>query len=313
MACAGRKFKIKGIALKVGAVYGTDSVPTAIANSIAAENAVLQPLVADVVEQNIDRPGGGNNPTELVGKHIIITFDVAVSGAGTAGDAPNVGPCIRACGYAEALDEGVDVRYTRVNSGEEFADIYFWMDGALHKAIGARGSFTVEFNKKQIPYYKFTYMALYAGPVTDTNPTLDLSGFTRPKAVSNAMTVFSFHSIVPAVESFVYDAGQEVIHDDKPGCESVEIVDQKPAAKIAIDAPSLAAFDPFGIATDGSLDTSSVIHGITAGNIVQITGDYSEISTVDYADHESRLGYAHDLRFLPDPTGVNPDVTIIVK
>jgi len=313
MACAGRKYKIKGIALKLGAVYGTDSVPTAALNAIAAENGIIQPLVADTVEQNIDRPGGGNNPTELVGKNIIISFDVAASGSGTAGNVPNYGPCLRACGQAETINVGTDVRYNRVTSNEEFADIYFWWDGALHKALGARGAFTVEFNKKSLPYFKFTFTALYAGPATDANPTLDLSGFVRPVAVSNAMTAYSFHSIVPAVESFVFNAGQEVIHDDKPGCESVEIVDQKPAATIAIDAPSLAAFDPFGIAVSGATDMSSVIHGVTAGNIVQITGDYSEISTVDYADHDSRLGYSHDLRFLPDPAGVNPDVTIVVK
>ncbi len=313
MACAGRKYKIKGVALKIGSVYGDDSVPTAAANSIAAENATIQPLVADVVEQNIERPGGGNNPSQLVGKHILINFDVACSGSGTAGDAPNYGPCLRTCGYAEALDPGVDARYTRITSGEEFGDIYFWMDGALHKALGARGSFTVEFNKKQLPYFKFVFTALYAGPVTDANPTLDLSGFVRPKAVSNAMTFFSFHSIVPAVESFTFNAGQEVVHDDKPGCESVEITDQLPSGQIAIDAPSLASFDPFGIAESGDLDTASVIHGTTDGNIVQVIGDFSEVSTVDYADHSNRLGYTHELRFLPDPAGVDPDVTIVVR
>jgi len=313
MACAGRKTKIKGIALKIGGVYGVDSIPTAALNAIASENATLQPLVAEVVEQNIDRPGGGNNPTELVGKNIVISFDVAASGSGTAGVAPNYAPCLRACGYAETINVGTDARYNRVTSNEEFADIYFWMDGALHKALGARGAFKAEFNKKQLPYFKFTFTALYAGPVTAANPTLDLSGFVRPVAVSNAMTAFLFHSIVPAVESFAFDAGQEVIHDDKPGCESVEIVDQKPAASIAIDALSLGSYDPFGIAISGALDTSSVIHGVTAGNIVQITGAFSEISTVDYADHNKRLGYSHDLRFLPDPAGVDPDVTIIVK
>lgn len=313
MSCAGRKFKIKGIAAKIGVTYGTDVIPTAATNAIAAENATMSPLEADVVEQNIDRPGGGNNPTELVGKHIMIEFDVAVSGAGAAGDVPGYGPLIRACGYSETINASTDVRYARVTSGEEWVDIYFWWDGALHKALGARGSFSVEFNKKQLPYFKFKFTALYDGPSTDTNPTLDLSGFVRPKAVSNAMTSFSFHSITPAVESFVFNAGQVVEHDDKPGCESVEITDQLPGFNIAIDAPALASFDPFQLAEDGDLDTTSVTHGTTAGNIVQVTGDYSEISTVNYADHSNRLGYTHEGRYLPDPAGANPDVEVIVK
>ena len=313
MACGGRKFKIKGLAAKIEATYGVDSVPTAALNAIETVEASIQPLVAETVEHDIDRPGGGNNPTELVGKHIIINAKVAFAGSGTAGDVPAYDVLLRACGLAVVPNPGTDVRYTRITTGEESATLYFWMDGALHQALGARGKFTIEFNNKQIPYINFEFMALYAGPVTQAAPALTLSGFTRPFAMSNAATVFSFHSITPAVESFNFDAGQQVEHMDKPGCESVDILEQKPAGSIAIDALALAAYDPFGLAIGGDLDTVSVTHGTVAGRITELVSDFAEISTVDYADHASKLGYSHSLRFLPDPAAVGPDYEIIIR
>ena len=103
MATTTRYFKRKALLAKIETTAGTDAVPTTSANAIEARNVQFTPLEANFVENNVEVPYYGNAPELPVSQAAKISFDVAIQGPGTAGQAPAFGPLLRGAGMAETL------------------------------------------------------------------------------------------------------------------------------------------------------------------------------------------------------------------
>ena len=294
------KWRKKIILAKVETTYGTDAAPTGAANAILARNIELTPLAADTVERDNPRPELGAYQKIHVGEHVKISFEVEMAGSGAAGTAPAYGPLMRACGLAETVTATTDTQYDPVSQNEESASIYMHFDGQLHKLIGARGSWGFKINKKGIPYWAFELTGMWADPASVNDPTPDFTAFKQPLHISNANTpTASLHGHNLVLSSLEVSANNSVVHRDLVGLEEVAILDRSVGGSIVFEAPNLSVWNAFTTAKANALGALQLVHGTTAGNIVQHDAPAVQIVNPTYSEEDAKVMISADLVFVP--------------
>jgi hypothetical protein len=91
------------ILAKIESAYGTDPTPTGAANAILVRNLTITPMQTDQASRDLIRAYLGNYENLPAAIHAMVEFEVEVAGKGTAGQAPNYGPLLRACAMQEKL------------------------------------------------------------------------------------------------------------------------------------------------------------------------------------------------------------------
>ena len=164
-------------------VYGADALPDG-SDAILVTEPTITPMMGDTVERNNARPYFGANQQVHVGTHVQVQFKVEIAGHATEDTAPLWGILLEACAFAETINTGTDIDYdpTSTESSIESLTIYFFRDGQKHALLGAMGTVTLEFTKKQLPYFAFTFTGLWEDPASvlrDPQPlgdVIDASG-----------------------------------------------------------------------------------------------------------------------------------------
>lgn len=306
-----RKYRKLACLAKIEAVYGTDSVPTGAADAIQLNDVTLTPLAGGEEARDLLLPYLGHQGVELTGDYVQLEFSVEIAAAGTAGTAPGYGALLRACGLAETVTALTDVQYDPVSAGEEAVSIYFNQDGVRHVALGTRGNVTMDFTPSRIPRFRFTMMGLL-GTIADTAlPTPDHSGFQTPRAVSNAQTTFSLHGLAAVTESVAIDLGVQVEQRLLIGSESMEVTDRQATGTAVVQATPLATKDWFTIARNSTSGALQLVHGIGAGNIVQIDAPAVEIGRPTQSQNQGIVNYSLPLMFVP--SSGDDEIKITVK
>jgi hypothetical protein len=176
------------ILAKVEGTYGTDPVPTNVANAILSSKPQLTPLSA----QNVPRDvllGFLGQKEELVGtRYMQCTFDVELVGSGTAGTRPAWGDLMLACALAETVTAVTRVDYTPISTAFQSVTFYYYDDGVLHKMQGARGDVSVKMTLGGIPVLSFSFKGLYSTPTAATAAAPTISGFKVPQVVTDQNT-----------------------------------------------------------------------------------------------------------------------------
>lgn len=302
------------ILAKIESVYGTDPVPTGAANALLiAGEPNVSPMDMKVVDRNILRTFFGNSEKLPTGIFSKVDFSCEIAGAGAAGTVPAWGVLLRACAFAETISAGGSVAYQPVTDNLEAATIYFNKSGVLHKLTGARGSVKLGFTVDGIPKFDFSFTGLF-NPATDTAlPSLTLSGWKTPLPVNHTNTpTFTIHSYAAKLQMLDIDVAADisayVLLNDT---EHVEIVDRKPGGKIVMEATTVAQKDWWTTVKNITTGTLNLVHGTTAGNIVQIDAPKVQIFNPTYSNFQGVAMLNGDLVFAPN-TG-NDELVITAK
>ena len=301
----------KAILVKLETTYGTDAVPTGAANAMQVSNFRPEPLVGQDVSRDLILPYMGHQGVILTGTYGRVAFDVELAGSGTAGTAPAWGPLLRACGMAEVIEAGVEVVYNPISSGHEAASIYYIQDGIRHILLGARGTFTLSMQPSQIPRLSFTLTGLLGTITDEAMPTVDLTDFIKPVAVSKANTTFSLHGHAGACEGFSIDLAADIQPRLLINSESIQYTDRMMTGEATMEAVSLATINWFERALDHTTGAMAAEHGKTAGNIVAFAAAKAQIGRPTYEENQKILNNRLTLMFLP--TAGNDEFTITVK
>jgi hypothetical protein len=164
------------ILAKTEVTYGTDSTPTEAANAILISNVSINPLSASNVDRALVRPYMGGSE-QLVGVSFVdLSFDVEISGAGTAGAAAAYGPLLLACGFAETLSVGVRAEYNLVTPAVGSVTIWYFSDGVKHVARGCRGTVQINMSVGGRPVFSFKFLGLDGGVSAATPIGADADG-----------------------------------------------------------------------------------------------------------------------------------------
>lgn len=273
MALLSRK---RVILAKIETTYGTDSTPTGAANAILVRNLDVTPLDAEIVSRDLVRPYLGNYDQIIAAQKVQVSFEVELQGAGAAGTAPAYGPLLRACGLAETVVASTRVDYKPVSAAFDSVTIYVQIqqDGAgnspLHKVTGCRGNVEFTLNAKSLPVMKFTFTGIYNAVADAANITATYTAFRTPVAVNKSNTpTFSIMGYAGVMSEFGLNLNNEVSYRNLVGSEQVLITDRKASGTAVFEAPTITAKNFFADALATTLGNLSLIHGSTAGSIIE--------------------------------------------
>lgn len=266
-----RKFRKKTLLAKIETTYGQDPTPTGAANAIETFDLEIDDFQGNTEKADIDRPTLGNAIEYHVGIYVMLRFKVRLAGAGSAGGIPAFGPLLRMCGWGETNNVGVSTVYGLVSANEESGTLYYNMDGHLWKLLGARGNVKPMLQPGKFPYLEFEIQGLRVAPAADALPTVDISAFKTPVPVNDSNTsTLTLDSYACTMSDLSLDQGNDVTYRNVVGEESIQIVDRAPSGSITIDEPPIATKDFYAIAEAHTLVAFQMVHGQTAGNIVQV-------------------------------------------
>jgi len=306
------KWRRKALMLKAEGTYGVDPTPAAATDAVLARNVSLRPLILDADERTLVLPWFGNFGKLVAGKHVEIDFDVEMAGAGAAGTVPAYGPALVACEHSQTVNAGTSVVYAPITTGEGSCTIYFYLDGRLHKILGARGTVSMSLEAGRIPVFKFKFVGLFATPTDTAIITPTVSAFVKPLAVNFANTTpATLHTFAGKIRSLSIDQGNVVSYRNLVGAEVVSFTDRKASGSIKMEDELVATKDWWTIAGAATLGALTITQGTAAGNKVTIAGANVQVSD-PAADEENGVAMiTMGLDFTPSSAG-NDEYSITV-
>ena len=294
---------------KLETTYGTDAVPTPGSNALLVSNASFE-----IMAQNIDRPllrGYIGANSQLVGSRFVkVTFEVEVSGSGTAGTAPAWGPLLRACAMAEVVTAAQMVEYTPVSSALESLTIYYYDDGVLKKALGAEGTFELDLSQSTRPVFKFTFTGLDGGLVAQTNPAQTLTAWKPPLAITNPNTAainlgctYAAGALTGGTpypgRGLTLNVANDVQQNDLLGGQSVEITNRNASGSMELDLTAAQEVAFMADVYTNTLITLGLVHGTSAGAKVLIFAPAVQRTDPKQADYNGHRHITMTLRLTP--------------
>jgi hypothetical protein len=181
------------------------------------------------------------------------------------------------------------VVYKPVSSNLESVTFYVYVDGVLHKMVGARGTVSLKASAQGIPMFTFAFTGLFAQPSDTTIPAITLTQFQAPLAINATNTAGLNVSgyAAAACSDFSFDLANAIAFRSLPGAaDNVVLTDRKPVGSLTIELTTVAAKDWWSTMRNVVLGPFSVTHGTAAGNKVKIDAPQQQLDTPAYADKD---------------------------
>jgi hypothetical protein len=294
---------------KTETTYGTDATPTGSANAILFQDVEWTPMDHDEVERPRVRPYYGNPAVVVMAKRSLLTGSVDLAGSGTAGTAPAWGTLMKACSMLESVTAGTNTTYTPKSRSTGSATLYHYLDGTLHKGLGARGDWSVTIAAKAIPKLTFSMQGMYAPATAVALPTVTLTGWkdAPPVGFSDTPTA-TIGGVDVKLASFTYSHGVQLAFRDLPNARSIVPSGWQSTAEITFEAPDALATDFF--AQVGNDTNVTIEHGTTAGNIVKFEMFKATITKPRYSNSDNVAMLTLTLRPLPNTGDDQVKITV---
>jgi hypothetical protein len=307
-----QKFRNKMLAIKAEPSYGNDSKPTGKSNAIVTKNLEIQLMQGNTAQRNTDRPYTGNDITYYTDPHTKLAFDVELAGSGKKGLAPAYGILFRMCGFQQTIKKDESVEFTPISDMEESASCYYQIASELHKVLGARGTFSINFGQKDMPSYHFEVTGLHQSPKSAKAPEADYSHFKAPKPVSFDNTpVFELFGYKAVMESLSLDMNIEVAHRTPVNSKSVPITGRSASGEVTIELPRIDDINYHNFITNHLTGSLSMQHGIEAGNIIDIYCPKVQLLNPRIGESEGVATLTMGLGLIPDSG--NDEILIRVR
>ncbi len=284
MATSPILIRSAAVLAKIEVTPGTDVVPTGIANAIKVSNLSVTPLQMEFADRAVAQPYLGNSDQVEVSAYSKVAFDVEIAGAGEPGTAPQYGPLLRGCGFAEEVVDDTSVVYTPRSTGFESLSIYTNVGGVLYKMTFAAGTVSLTLNAGGVPQFHFEFSGLYL-PVTDAVlPTVTYRD-VKPLAITKANTPsFSLLGYQAKMKQLTLDMKNAVSYRNLVNEESVRLGDRKPDGTVSMEAVKVADKDWWASIRGGTVGALAMTHGTVAGNIVEIDAPGAQMVAPAFAD-----------------------------
>lgn len=275
----------------IESTYNDDALPDAANAILTSGEPTVTPMDMQTVDREILRSFFGNSEKMPTGIFSRVEFKVEVAGSGTAGTAPAWGVLLRACAFAETVTAGTKVDYAPVTDSLESASIYINRDGVLHKLTGARGSVKIDLSVDGLPYFNFSFLGLFNKVADAAMPAATFLAWKKPLVVNRTNTpTFTLHGYAAKAKSLQIDMAGDLTHKAfLNDTESILMTGRKPAGSIVMEATKVADKDWWTAVSDVAAGALNVIHGITAGNKVQIAAPNVQIHSPSYSEEKGIL------------------------
>ncbi len=301
------------VKLRTTGKYGDDDSPAATAtNAMVVSNISHKPLEGNRISRDVVK-GYLGAPGEIqVTSYVELSFDVELAGSGDKVTAPAYSPLYHLCGVSETITADTSVDYALIDNGYKDGTVYYYCEGALHKMLGARGSFTMTLGTGGIPKLSFTLKGLYVPPsAVGALPAADFSAFTMPTAAtSRTIAVFNFFGQPLRMSELTVNPGMAVNHLDVTNQEEIEFAGSRAGSvSLKFREPDISVISFFDIkqnGTKGALDYQLGTDVTNAGSIFDLNIPSLSVKNVtrSFSDGKSWLQIDADIT----PTAANLDL-----
>ena len=278
----------RSILAKAETSYGTDPNPTGSANYVQVIDLNIEPIQSDEVSRDLIRPYMGNYEVIPANTRVNVTFDVEMSGSGSAGTAPKYGAILKACALSETVVSSTSVTYAPVTTPSSSVTLFVNYDGVRHKVTGARGTFSMNCEVNAIPRISFSLTGIFNAPTDTALPTVTVSNQASPLIFKNGSTSnFAIFGFAAALQSWSLDFNNEVIYRELVGgTKEVLITDRRPSGTVVVEAVALSAHNFFTDYTGTSTGTNTWLHGTVAGNKVTVSCPQTDLGQPTYEESD---------------------------
>ena len=292
----------RSILAKAESSYGTNPTPTGSANYVQVIDLNIEPAVSDEVSRDLIRPYMGNYEVIPANTRVNVTFDVEMSGSGSAGTAPKYGAILKACGLSETTVTSTSVTYAPVTTPSDSVTLFVNYDGIRHMVTGARGTFSINCEVNNIPRISFSLTGIFNAPTDQALPTVTVSNQASPLIFKNGSTsAFQIFGFAAALQSWNLDFNNEVIYRELVGgTKEVLITDRRPSGTAVIESVALSSHNFFTDYTGTSTGTNTWLHGTTAGNKVTVSCPQTDLGQPTYSESDGITML--NLPFMATPT-----------
>jgi len=275
----------------------------------------ITPIESDTIQADAMQGFLGNSTrgTVLANKRVSVSFSTELSGSGAAGTAPGYGPLLKSCGLSETVVSSTSVTYAPVSASFSSCTIYCFYDLTRHKITGARGTVTFNLVAGQIASADFQFTGIYNAPdSTDMSGTWTLANQAAGLEVNDTnITTATFHGVASQrIESFDLALNNEVVYKETVSSKQSLIVNRAPGGTAVIEALDTATTDYFAKAVAVATGATDIILGASAGNIVRLKADQTDITGVSYGDTNGVRSLNVPYLALPTTAG-NNDISLI--
>ena len=303
---------------KVETVYGTDAAPVPATNAFVVYDWAPKPMVYDEIRRKIDRPFPGRRPKVKTRARQNHPFKVELAGSGTANVPTNWGATLlRACLFDAPVPNGViDVAYPLGSTGDGSSLTFYGAKGndaggtVRMRAEGSRGNATFMFQEGDVPYIGFDLLALMSripdgtaiGAPTLPNPP-------APIEVNTVNTTFSLGGFALLLRSFEIDLGMKTEYRSLVGQRSIifgkgDDGDRRSAGgRIVFECPDPAVRSFFEDVANRTNLAMTLTHGVTAGNIIEMTSAVLQLDEPEFSNEQNRLMCSCGFDLIPTAAG----------
>ncbi|ODN71175.1 phage tail tube protein [Methylobrevis pamukkalensis] len=262
-------------------VIGTDAAPTT-ANTIKFFNMTFAPMEGEDVPRDFVLGHMGHQGIDVAGLYGRVEFDVQLTGSGAAGVAPAFGGLLRSAGCDEAVTADTQVDYTPLSDGQETGTLWFNDDGVKYPFTAGRGNWQMVWTANRVPLLRFTYLGFLAD-VTDTaRPVPVFTPWQDGLVCDYLNTAFSLHGVPAGLESFNFNASNQVAPRFLINKRSIEMTDRKSAGTVVIEGAAVATKDWIATVKAKTLAELEITHGLVAGNIVEFAAPATQVGRPSY-------------------------------
>ncbi len=287
--------------MKIQSVAGVAETMTA-ADLVLAKDIEFDPVNANTVDRNLILPYLGNSGSIQVSSYMAISFTAEIAGSGTPGTPPQWGKLLRGCAFDETIVAGTRVDYSPITDAQEFLTIDFYLDGVRFISTDAKGSVSLTLNASGIPEFRFSFVGFVPAESDTPNPVNhDFSAWKAPLGISKANTpTFTLHGAAVKATELSIDMANQVEYENYVGSEEVTLNDRTPTGSATFQFESLATANWFERSRLGTTGALQMIHGVSAGGIVQIDAPKLQPNSPQMPEVNGTQMIAPSFELIPD-------------
>lgn len=303
------------IAAVAESTYGTYASPTPAANAMAVFNHVVTPMESEEVRRQVERGFPGVNPSTYTAIRQRHQFSTELAGSGVVDTATFWAPLLRGCLFAApsvTAATRVDYPLDSAGDGGSISLVAFKGENARHRIRGARGTASLVFEERAIPRTEWDFVGLLEGtsPMDAGAPgTINLPTPPVGQEVSLLNTVIQLGGFTLGVRRLSISLGNKVEFFSTTGQRAVvfgkdESGDRRAVVADAVfELPNPATRNFFADILPRTELAFSLIHGLTAGNIIEITSARAVLGRATYSVEQNRVFMNCPIEFIPSAAG----------
>lgn len=218
------------------------------------------------------------------------SFGVEIRGGGGAvDDLTQLDVVLRMMGFAPTVNAAVSVQYDPVDDGFETFSTVRHFDNFFIKSRGAIADGSIEFNAGEIPMINVSAMGMDEGH-GDAAPVVAAPlAAADPLVVSDENTTATLDSLAAPVKSLSLTVARDISYENLVNQERMKQGDRMVTGSITIVLPLVGDENYVATALAGTEVPISVVHGISAGNIFEVSIAQAQLDSPSFSEDGDQL------------------------